>query len=69
MLCFNSFNIGAISLHGPHHSAKKSTKTGLPDCIISPKLLMRMLFYFFKFNFAAWIGTTRMNGPSAAYSG
>jgi hypothetical protein len=29
------FNIGGIILHGPHHSAEKSTNTGLSDAIIS----------------------------------
>jgi hypothetical protein len=32
-----SFRIGLIILHGPHHSAKKSTKTGWPVLIISLK--------------------------------
>ena len=27
-----SSNAGPIALHGPHHSAQKSTKTGLSDC-------------------------------------
>src|SRR4030095_17148956 len=27
-----SSSTGANILHGPHHSAQKSTRTGLPDC-------------------------------------
>lgn len=30
-----SFNMGAIILHGPHHSAEKSTRTGTPELIRS----------------------------------
>jgi hypothetical protein len=44
-----SFNIGAIILQGPHHSAKKSTRTGLSPFIISPNVeLASMFFFFFK---------------------
>src|ERR1044071_8812972 len=32
---FTSDNMGAIILQGPHHSAEKSTSTGLSDCIRS----------------------------------
>src|SRR5207249_815449 len=28
----SSLRIGAIILHGPHHSAQKSTRTGVDDC-------------------------------------
>jgi hypothetical protein len=37
ILLANSCKIGAIALHGPHHSAKKSTKTGLSPSISSLK--------------------------------
>src|ERR1700722_15235925 len=34
---FTSFSIGGIILHGPHHSAEKSTSTGFLPFMISPK--------------------------------
>ena len=37
---FSSCSIGAIILHGPHHSAKKSTSTGLLLLMTSAKLLL-----------------------------
>jgi hypothetical protein len=41
--------MGAIILQGPHHSAKKSTNTGFSPLIISPKVeLASMFFFFFK---------------------
>jgi hypothetical protein len=41
--------MGAIILQGPHHSAKKSTKTGFVPPMISPKVeLFDMLFLFFE---------------------
>jgi hypothetical protein len=35
--------MGGIILHGPHHSAEKSTNTGLPDAMISWKFAMMFL--------------------------
>jgi hypothetical protein len=34
-----SSNAGAMVLHGPHHSAQKSTKTGFDDCSTSSEKL------------------------------
>ena len=37
----SSFSTGAIALHGPHHSAQKSTKTGVVELFtVSSKLLL-----------------------------
>jgi hypothetical protein len=35
--------MGGIILHGPHHSAEKSTNTGLSDAMISWKFAMMFL--------------------------
>src|SRR5690606_41180979 len=39
--CLTSSNIGACIWHGPHHVAKKSTRTGLSLLISSLNVLMR----------------------------
>jgi hypothetical protein len=44
MLSFNCFNMGGIILHGPHHSAEKSTKTGISDVISSLKFAIACFF-------------------------
>jgi hypothetical protein len=41
---FNCFKMGAIILQGPHHSAEKSTNTGLSDFMISEKFDIAILF-------------------------
>jgi len=46
--------MGAIILHGPHHSAKKSTRTGLLPPMISPKVeLFDMHFFWVTQNYRA----------------
>jgi hypothetical protein len=39
--------MGAIILQGPHHSAEKSTSTGLGDCIISLKVIVLIFVHLF----------------------
>ena len=43
-LAFTSCSIGANIWQGPHHVAKKSTKTGFSDCIMSLKELILLFF-------------------------
>jgi hypothetical protein len=38
--------MGAILLHGPHHSAKKSIKTGLSDCMMLLKSITSFILSF-----------------------
>jgi hypothetical protein len=40
---FNSARIGGIILHGPHHSAEKSTSTAVSVCINSEKVAILLL--------------------------
>jgi hypothetical protein len=42
---FTSFRIGANALHGPHHSAEKSTSTGLSELIISLNVIACVLSF------------------------
>src|ERR1035437_3476980 len=51
---FSSSRMGFIILHGPHHSAKKLTNTGLSlliraENVFGLSLVSIVLFYFFKF--------------------
>ena len=45
---FSSSKTGFIALQGPHHSAKKSTKTGTGDCIKSSNF--SIIFPFLELN-------------------
>src|SRR6185437_6070872 len=60
ILSLTSLSIGGIILQGPHHSAEKSTRTGLLPWMISPKDLFSLVAIYARFpvklvNFADYL--------------
>lgn len=45
---FNSSRMGFIILQGPHHSAEKSTRTGV-SLLISSKMNLSLFYYYFSY--------------------
>src|SRR5690606_21833005 len=68
MRCFTSSRMGACIWQGPHHVAKKSTKTGLSPLINSWNVLISGSVNFFVFNigFAGWFVPRRAYRTAAS---